>query len=319
MDLIAWVLAGVNVWVLFRYRSLVRQVEQVNDILAKISGGNYNLRFRMPMNNPQMKRLRANLNGLVDQFQQTLKRIHYLEQARKTMLAYLSHDLRTPLAAMLGYVEAVRTDNTLTPAERAEYLEIVSQRGAKLAEMLNDFFEFTRLEADETPLPLEPLDLAEKVREALLLVYPEATQAGVVPEVKIPGHPVWVWANARAVDRILHNLLVNALRHGKDGGVIGVAVREEGERAWVDVWDRGRGIDKRDLPYIFDPFYTRGRSREEARQSSGLGLTIVKHLVEKQQGKVTASSVPWKRTTVSFSLRRMTEEGGNRNGKVRNL
>jgi len=164
--------------------------------------------------------------------------------------------LRTPLAAMLGYVEALRTDHTLTPEERAEYLDIVFQRGTKLNEMLNDFFEFTRLEAEETPLTVEPVDLAEKAREALLLVYPEAARAGVVPKAEIPERPVWAWANAHAVDRVLHNLLVNALRHGKDGGVVGVAVREEGDRVWVAVWDGGKGIEKHDLPYIFDPIST---------------------------------------------------------------
>lgn len=318
-DVIAWVLAGVNVWLLLRHFHLVRQLARVNDILAKISGGNYNLRFRVPTTNPLMKRLSANLNGLVDQFQQTLKRIHYLEHARKKMLAYLSHDLRTPLAAMLGYVEVLRTDHSLTPEERAEYLGIVFQRGTKLAEMLKDFFEFARLQAEESPLSLEPVDLAEKAREALLLVYPEATRVGVVAKVEIPERPVWAWANARAVDRVLHNLLVNALRHGKDGGVVGVAVREENDRVWVDVWDGGKGIEKQDLPYIFDPFYTGTRSRDAGRQGSGLGLAIVKHLVEKQQGTVTVSSVPGKRTTVSFALRRVVEDALPLRGKVRNL
>ncbi|HZD59784.1 MAG TPA: ATP-binding protein, partial [Anaerolineae bacterium] len=130
----------------------------------------------------------------------------------------------------------------------------------------------------------------------------DCAQAGITPELQIPDKPLYIWGDPYSVERILENLLSNAIRYGRSGGIIGVGLREGPDKIWIDVWDRGRGIPPYDLPYIFDRLYTAESSRNSALQGSGLGLAITKRLVEKQHGEIFVESTPHEKTTFSFYL-----------------
>lgn len=222
------------------------------------------------------------------------------------MITHLSHDLRTPLTAILGYVEFMQTDKTLTEATRQHYFQIISSKGNKLETLIRDFFELSKLEADDELLNPERINIIDKIQEAILSFYHQFQLVQLSPQLQLPEHPIYVWGNGHSIDRIMNNLLSNSLRYGVEGGMIGIRVREEEERVWIDVWDQGQGISETDLPYIFERLYTGKASRNAVQQGNGLGLTITKKLVEKQQGEIHVDSIPNQKTSFSFYLPKAT-------------
>ncbi|MDO3678204.1 sensor histidine kinase [Paenibacillus ehimensis] len=258
--------------------------------------------IRLPVYHNESRELSAGLNEWALRWKALSVRTQHLDESRKRMLSNLAHDFQTPLAAMLGYVEAVRDDPQLTDAERRAYLEIAARKGEELSRMFRDFFELSKLEADDTPVRLERVLLNETVPDWLLTFHQELEKLGLEPVLDLPDAPVAVWADARLLERVVNNLLINALRYGRSGGVIGFSVVPAADVCTLTVWDRGPGIAAGDLPFVFDRLYTGEGSRNRKLSGSGLGLTIAKRLVERQRGRIEVCSVPGERTEFKVIL-----------------
>lgn len=287
---------------LLQYRRTLHAIERITRTTEQIRAGNWNMRYRLRGSPGTIGNLGGELNRLVDDVQLTFERTRFLEEERRRMIAAISHDLRTPLTSLLGYMEALRSDATLTAEERSRFIGIAADKGEALLERLQEFFELAKLEADDAPTELQPLNLTDIVQETLLGLYPDFQQAALTPTVIMPDEPLHVLGDRTCVRRVLENLLSNALCYGRDGGEIGVRIHERAEWIWVDIWDRGQGISPQDLPRVFERFYTGEASRNASLRGTGLGLTIAKHLVEKQGGHITVSSTPGEQTVFSFSL-----------------
>jgi two-component system, OmpR family, phosphate regulon sensor histidine kinase PhoR len=293
-------LAGFCAW---RLASLRRGLGRLSDLLAGLGKDGFRRRVHLGFSSRPLRRLGTELNGLLDGVQAILEEKRRLELSQKRLVVDISHDIRTPLTSLLGYVEVLR-DPGLGAEERREYLEIVQAKARSMHGIVEELFDLARLESDEAVLELSPMDLAEAVREALASVYQDFTRASITPDIRLPEGRVPVTGNRAAVQRVLANLLSNALRHGAAGGWIGVSLRVEPGRAWVDVADRGRGIPESELPRVFDRLYTAEASRSAGTRGTGLGLAIARQLVVKQHGLITAASEPGARTVFSFCLER---------------
>lgn len=283
-----------------------RQLAMVTARIEEIRNGSSNQRVRISTTQKSLNELGGSMNRLIDDFQRSMEKVNWLESERKKMITHLSHDLRTPLTAILGYVEFMQTDKTLTEATRQHYFQIISSKGNKLEALIRDFFELSKLEADDELLNLERINIIDKIQEAILSFYHQFQLVQLSPQLQLPEHPIYVWGNGHSIDRIMNNLLSNSLRYGVEGGMIGISVREEDERVWIDVWDQGQGISETDLPHIFERLYTGKASRNAVQQGNGLGLTITKKLVEKQQGEIHVDSIPNQKTSFSFYLPKAT-------------
>lgn len=295
-------LISLSLFLLFKHFHL--QVKKITRITREIQNGKLNLRYRLRTSQRDLEELGGELNRLVDYFQDAFERTKFLEEERKRMIANISHDLRTPLTSLLGYLDALQHDATLTAEEKEAFLRIAAEKGNALLALLQEFFELARLEADDSEPELQRVNLAEIVPEVLLGFYPDFVKAAITPVVEIPDAPLYVRADAAYLRRILNNLLSNALRYGGDGKEIGIGLREEPGLVWVDVWDRGKGISAHNLPHVFERLYTGEASRNTALRGTGLGLTITKNLVEKQGGRITVTSRPNEKTIFSFCLPR---------------
>lgn len=290
----------------FRAWRFKRQLMQVTDRIEEIRLGAVNQRIRLAHAPAALNDLGGSMNRLIDGYQRSMEKVNLLESERKKMITHLSHDLRTPLTAILGYIEVMQKDETLPEETRRQYCRIIASRGHKLDALIKDFFELSKLEAGDEPLEREKFNVIDKIQEAVVSFYHQFRLVPLTPELQLPERPVYAWGNRRGLERILNNLLANSLRYGADGGVIGIEVREAGDRVWIEVWDRGQGITTTDLPHIFERLYTGKASRNAAQQGNGLGLTIVKKLVEKQEGEISVSSVPNEKTAFSFCLPKAT-------------
>ncbi|MGE5631625.1 MAG: sensor histidine kinase [Caulobacteraceae bacterium] len=242
------------------------------------------------------------MNKLADELQQVIAENHRYEDDRKTMIANISHDLRTPMTSLLGYIEMLKSENQLALEEKAKYLDIIQSKGAFLYELMEDFFQLSKLDFEEKGQDIGMVNISEVIRQNMASFYNDFKKLGIEPEIKMPDEDVYITGNEADMQRILNNLIWNALKYGNDGGHIGVELRNEGSRAIVDVWDKGKGIPEQELPYVFERLYALEKSRNAKLQGSGLGLTIVKKLIEKYNGSIEVTSVPYEKTVFSFNL-----------------
>lgn len=278
-------------------------LKKTNTVLEEIKNGNLNRRFLLRSSSRKIANIFTNLNHLIDKFQKIHERKIYLEELRIRMISDISHDLRTPLTSMLGYIEALQNDISISEEEKARYIDIINQKASSLYSLLDDYFYISKLE-EETNLSYKKVDITERIRQVFVTFYHDFIKNDIEVCIDLPDESVWVLGDEGKIERILQNLLSNALKYGKDGKTIGINLRFEEERIWIDVWDRGRGIPQEDIDLIFERLYTVEASRNQKLRGTGLGLSIVKKLVEKMDGEIYASSIPYEKTIFSFYLKR---------------
>lgn len=295
-------LSLICVVLLLRDYHLRKDVSKIIQVARDLRSGNFNMRFRLRTTRKDMLELGGEMNHLTDFFQTALERMDFLEGERRRMISNISHDLRTPLTSLLGYVEALQKDEMLTDKEKSDFLKITANKGNNLLELTEDFFELARLEEENDKAVLQKIDITELVRTVLLDFYPDFTRHSITPDISIPDSPIYVSANKDYLRRVLNNLISNALRYGIDSKKIGITVYKDDKQAVVEVWDNGKGISQRDLPHIFERLYTAEASRNSDLRGTGLGLTIAKNLIEKQGGQISAESIPGEKTVFAFQL-----------------
>jgi len=292
----------LNIYLFSKITIVKSGISKVTDVLKSNRSGDFNRRLHMGKRDKSLEELSTELNMLMDSFNDIIDKKQHLEKTHKQLISNISHDIRTPLTSLLGYVEVLRKEKGISAEEKEKYLEIIESKGQLLYRLIQEFFQLSKLESEDTPLRFEKHNLAEKVRDVAASFYHDIVKAQVIPEIQVPEEPVYVWGDGTSMERILQNLISNALKYGKDGGVIGIKLRQEQKKVWVDVWDCGQGIPEKDIKYIFDRLYTAEPSRNEGLRGSGLGLAITKKLIEKQGGEIFASSMPGERTVFSFYI-----------------
>ncbi|TCO76882.1 signal transduction histidine kinase [Marinisporobacter balticus] len=268
----------------------------------QIENGNVNQRVRLYTNHKQLKKLCENINELVDKFQEILVKYKKTEESRKKMVSNISHDLRTPLTSLLGYIEAMKNDLTITEEEKEKYMDVVYAKGKLLHVLLEDFFVLSKIEANDAVLNFKKVDICEAARMSILTFYEDFTKINITPVIHVPDEKLYVLGDEKSIHRILNNLLSNALKYGKDGGEIGIGVKKEKEFARISVWDHGKGIPNKEIPHIFERLYTLEDSRNHQLQGSGIGLTIVRELIKKHGGDIFVESIPYEKTEFSLTI-----------------
>lgn len=296
------IMAFISLFLIIKLLSIYKGLGKFLSVMEDIRFGNLNRRAHIGGVGKLFMQLCGSFNSLMNQFEKINERMQFLESSRKKMISDISHDLRTPLTSMIGYIDAMQSDHKLTEEEKIKYLDIVAIKSQTIFSLLQDFFELSKLESDESILEYKKQDLSEIIRQVLASFYQDFIKEKMEPDIRILENPVYVWGDDRMIVRIITNLLTNSLRYGKDGGIIGIELRENEDKVWVDIWDRGKGIPEKDIGHIFERLYTAEPSRNSSLQGSGLGLSIAWKLVEKLRGEITVKSIPFERTVFTFYL-----------------
>ena len=229
-------------------------------------------------------RLIESINTLLETHRQFEIRMTQANRSFKNSITSISHDLRTPLTSASGYIQMLQ-DFDLPEETRAEYLEIVQQRIQAVRKLLDQLFEFARIEADELVLAEEPVNLGNVLRDTLALFYNDFCSQDSEPEIQIPDDPFIVTGDADAFKRIFSNILSNALTHGEGHFSIKAVLADCAVNITFE--NSTHSIIPDDLPCIFDRFYTTDVSR--SRKTTGLGLSIAKRLATRMGGSISAS------------------------------
>lgn len=228
--------------------------------------------------------------------------LRHLENVRRDFVANASHELQTPLAAIRGFAETL-VGNDLSREEVRSQLEVILRNSARLENLIRDMRELSRVESRRVPLQPGEVDVV-KLTEALLAdMEPRLKECSLAVTVTDRG-AVSAWADRRAVDQVLTNLLDNALKYTDPGGRITVAVEAQPEGVRVSVSDTGIGIPAEQQARIFERFYRVDKARSRALGGTGLGLAIVRHLVQAMGGEIYLESEPGRGSTFRFTLPR---------------
>ena len=212
------------------------------------------------------------------------------ERARTDLVAGISHDLRTPLTSVKGYIKGLRDGVAQTPERQRQYLEVAYRKACDMDVLLQRLFYFSRLETGNLPLFREEADLGDLVSRFAAEAGPELEQAGGEITLELSPGPHPASFDPEQMYRVLSNLKDNALHYsGADRPVISLTVERRGERTRLRFADNGRGVPEEDLPHLFDQFWRADQARSARNgEGSGLGLYIVKYIVEAHGGTIAA-------------------------------
>ena len=241
-------------------------------------------------------------NHMAERIQEQLEALKKQDVLRRTLIANVSHDLRTPLAAMHGYIETLKIkEQDLESSTRSEYLDIALQHSRRITRLVDELFELAKLDARETQPKREPFALAELTQDVIQKFMLSATEQGIALAMESEDALPFVDADIAMIERVLENLISNALQHTPAGGHITVSLRRDASSIAVQVQDDGAGIDARDLPGVFDRFYRAGNSEGDTHHA-GLGLAIARHIVRLHGGDIEVRSEINRGTRFVFTL-----------------
>lgn len=201
---------------------------------------------------------------------------------KKQLISNLSHDVRTPLVSVIGYLEAI-VQGRISENQKDDYITTAYQKAVVLKEQINQLFEFVQSDANEIKLSMENIDVCEITRQILIDFLPIIENEHIELVSSIPDEELNVIADKNSFTRIIQNLIKNTLTHGGDGKYLGVFIKKELGNIYIDIADKGQGIDHEHLPFVFERLYKVDSARS---RGGGIGLAIAKELANKMKGNI---------------------------------
>jgi len=251
----------------------------------------------------QIHRIAAALQEMSERIASQLQQVAQIDTHRRELLANVSHDLRTPLASMQGYLEILLLRRgTLNPEEERSYLEVAAKHTERLGKLVDDLFKLTKFDANEVQLDAEPFPLTELAQDVVQKFQLAAERRGLRLETVLREDTPPVLGDIGMIERVLENLIENAMRHTSANGVVRVHVEASGERVALRVADTGHGIPSEELPHVFDRYYRGDRGEAVDAGNVGLGLAITQRIVTLHGGAIRVDSTVGKGTTFSLDL-----------------
>ncbi|HBB35267.1 MAG TPA: two-component sensor histidine kinase [Cyanobacteria bacterium UBA8803] len=271
-------------------RSLSKPVETMRNFAIRVGSGHFDDKLAIRQSN-ELDRLALELNRMSE-------RLASLDQERRAFLANVSHELRTPISNVQVTVEALRSGAAEEPELRDRFFQTVEDETKRMSQLIRDLLDLGRLEAGVTQLEQQNISLRSLIERAVRAMEPRMQTLGVslavdVADLQLQGDP------ERLLQALL-NILDNAIKHSLPNSQVSISGRKDGKHALVKIQDKGPGISEKDLPRIFEQFYTTDPSRKGS--GSGLGLAIAKRIVEAHGGSITASSTPGYGATFTICL-----------------
>lgn len=258
---------------------------------------NRKLIFEYP--NKDFENLLKEINGYLGRIQTDKIRYMKREEEIKKEIENISHDLRTPLTSMLGYLELMK-DETATKEEKKDYISIIERKSKGLQNLIQIFYDLSRLESKEYKMQMEVVDVHKELRENLLMFYHEFDKKGISVELNIGEGPVNIQGGVNALDRVFTNLIQNSIKYSKT--TFKVLLEKKDKEVILIFANDTQGLEEEEVANLFNRFYMKDASRNN--QSSGLGLTITNLLIEAMGGEIQAEvEKEWIRFRVKFIVK----------------
>jgi signal transduction histidine kinase len=280
-----------------------RQVQPIREMVQatrRYAEGDFDVRMRYDGPDDEMGVLAASFNSMAESLQHT-------ERQRREFIANISHELKTPMTTIAGYTDGI-LDGTIPPEKERPYLQIISDESRRLSRLVRRMLDVSQLQAIDPLKNGSHFDLCESMRRVLISMEKKITDRHLDVEADIPDEPILVLGDNDMITQVIYNLLENAAKFAREGSTLYLGVAALEGKARVTVRNVGETIPAEELPLLFERFHKSDKSRSEDKDGVGLGLYIVKTILEQHKEKISVTSEEGV-TTFTFSLRR--EERGN--------
>lgn len=287
----------LSVFAFSKLGNIRHQLKDIEEALADVQSGNENRKVLVKPHDV-MAPLVYQFNEIVYDYENKLISLKKADKASKQLMTSLSHDVRTPLTTLIGYLDAAHS-GIVIGNEREEYIEIARRRAYDLKDYIDVLFDWFRLNSDEFTLSMESVEIAELSRNILKDWIPIFYEKKLDFEIDIPEKQLMVNLDSDGYSRVVNNLVQNVLAHSK-ASQIKITMSEDSKMVLFCVEDNGVGIAKENLQHIFERLYKCDKGRSE--KGSGLGLSIVSQMVERMSGKISVESEIGKYTVFTVRL-----------------
>lgn len=296
--------AVMSIGIFFVYifsKKISKPLLQMNEAAKVIAGGNFEQRVEISSEDE--------IGQLAESFNHMAESLDKYEKVRRDFIANVSHDLRSPLTSIQGFLCAI-LDGTIPQEKQQHYLNIVLEETKRLTKLTNDIVELSRAQASTITLEKKRFDINELIRESIERLEPRLKQKNINIDVILAEKETFVCADEDKIARVIYNLVDNAIKFSSDDGKIEIETAlKENKKLLVSVKDNGKGISEEDVKYVFDRFYKVDSSRGKDKTGSGLGLSIVREFLLAHGENIAVKSEQGKGTIFLFSLKLAEKEG----------
>jgi signal transduction histidine kinase len=286
---------------LFLSSALTDRIHLVNRAAQAVSRGDLDVRIDSK-GRDEVSQLARAFNDMTAQLQAAQLQQRRLDEMRKNLIAWVSHDLQTPLASMQVIIEALADRVVTDPLTERRYLSTLQKNIRDLSELIDDLFQMTQLDAGGLPLDLNHASMLDLLSDTLESFQAQASQQGIALSASIAPQVGMVTMDTARIGRVLNNLISNALRHTKSGGQVQLIAERQAGLVSIKVMDSGEGIAPEDLPFVFDQFYRGEKSRSRQTGGAGLGLAIARGIIQAHGGEISVESQLGSGSTFCFTL-----------------
>lgn len=286
--------------------TVMRQTKPINDLVRaarQFADGNLDARVYDSGRDDEFGELTEAFNAMADSLRRT-------EQQRREFVANVSHELKTPMTTIAGYADGI-LDGVISPQEERQYLTIISEESRRLSRLVRRMLDVSQLQSIDMITEKRPFDLSESMRRVLVSMEKKITERGLDVEVDIPEDAVIVMGDNDLLTQVVYNLLENAAKFAERESTLYLGLTKEGSKAIVTVRNCGETVDEEELPKLFDRFHKSDRSRSVDKDGVGLGLYIVRTILEQHREKIAATSKDGV-TTFSFTVSLAEETRGGK-------
>lgn len=292
---------------LYLFKVLTKRIQKLSLAMETFKESNFLEPVTFPADDEdsgdEIDRLGVIFSKMSDRIIYQISTIKETDRLRRELVSNISHDLRTPLTSLQGYLETLSLkDNVLRPEEKKNHLEIAIKHSNRLRRLITELFELSKLESKETEVKSEPFHIGELVQDMVQKNQLIAQKKNIVIKMEFPENLPFVFADIGLIERAIQNLLDNALQYTKEGSTITLTLKPQETKITVQVSDEGYGIKEQDIPYIFDRLYRVQKQKKEDSDSTGLGLAITKRIIELHGSSIEVLSKLNIGTTFSFNL-----------------
>lgn len=280
----------VSAWVSMRQSRPIREMAEAT---RRFADGNFDVRMHNYEDITEVAELGEAFNNMADSLQET-------ERQRREFIANVSHELKTPMTTIAGYTDGI-LDGTIPPEQEQQYLRIISDEARRLSRLVRRMLEVSQLQSRDLNRTKAPFDICESMRRVLISMEKKITDRGLDVEADIPDRSVTVFGDNDLITQVIYNLLENAAKFAREGSSLYLSVTTLNGKALVSVRNEGDTIPAEEIPFLFERFHKSDKSRSEDKDGVGLGLYVVKTILEQHREHIAVTSEDGL-TTFSFTI-----------------
>ena len=261
---------------------MTQPLKDMAAVVRKFSSGEFDARMDTAGRKDEVGELAEAFNNMADSLAKS-------EAKRSEFVANVSHELKTPMTTIAGFADGI-LDGTIPQEQEREYLQVISSETRRLSRLVRRMLDLSRLQSEENVTAQEQFDVVELMARVLVSLEPKISKRQLDVDAKLPEDPLLVWGDPDAITQVCYNLLDNAIKFAPPGSAIGVQIVAKGGKAQISVRNQGQTIPAEELPLLFDRFHKSDKSRSVDREGVGLGLYIVKTILNNHKENITVTS-----------------------------